>query len=325
MSLGQNYDEDGSPAIQGAFPILRVSGITVFIHWSWLLVAAYQIQYRSKQYDSFLFNVIEYLILFGLVLLHEFGHSLACRSVGGAADRILLWPLGGVAFVKPPERPGPILWSIVAGPLVNAFMVPVLIVSGTLLRDSGAGLTNPDLLRLLETVFNINLGLLCFNLIPVYPLDGGQILRSLLWFPLGRAKSLLVTAIIGFVGVGLLILMVLGPILAGSSSGMAGAGWLIVVLIFIIMSCWRGLVSALAMAKIDRMPHREEFACPDCGEPPLVGTNWQCNRCQTSFDTFQTNATCPNCGTLFLSTRCPECGVSHPMSKWKKAPVRREF
>ena len=46
------------------------------------------------------------LALFLIVLMHEFGHSLACRSVGGRADRILLWPLGGAAFVKPPHRPG---------------------------------------------------------------------------------------------------------------------------------------------------------------------------------------------------------------------------
>ena len=64
-------------------------------------------------------NVLEYLALFGIVLLHEFGHALACRQVGGTADRIMLWPLGGVAYVNPPSRPGATLWSLAAGPLVN--------------------------------------------------------------------------------------------------------------------------------------------------------------------------------------------------------------
>ena len=47
-----------------------------------------------------------YLALFSIVLLHEFGHALACRQVGGKADQIVLWPLGGVAYVAPPPRPG---------------------------------------------------------------------------------------------------------------------------------------------------------------------------------------------------------------------------
>jgi Zn-dependent protease len=58
-------------------------------------------------------------------LFHEFGHALACRQVGGQADLIVLWPLGGVAYVSPPPRPGALLWRIAAGPLVNVLLVPV--------------------------------------------------------------------------------------------------------------------------------------------------------------------------------------------------------
>ena len=72
--------------------------------------------------------MLEYLALFVIVLLHEFGHALACRQVGGQADQIVLWPLGGVAYVAPPPRPGATLWSIAAGPLVNVVLVPVLTI-----------------------------------------------------------------------------------------------------------------------------------------------------------------------------------------------------
>ena len=61
---------------------------------------------------------------FLIVLLHEFGHALACRQVGGTANQIVLWPLGGVAYVNPPQRPGATLWSIAAGPLVNVALLP---------------------------------------------------------------------------------------------------------------------------------------------------------------------------------------------------------
>ncbi len=79
-------------------------------------------------YSSVTWNVLEYLALFLIVTIHEFGHALACRQVGGTANQIVLWPLGGVAYVDPPPRPGATLWSIAAGPLVNVALLPVLYV-----------------------------------------------------------------------------------------------------------------------------------------------------------------------------------------------------
>src|SRR3954470_6909181 len=119
------------------FRLFRLFGIDVFLHWSWIVVGALEIQYRRGQYSSVGWNVAEYLALFAIVLLHEFGHALACRQVGGRADRILLWPLGGVAFVDPPPRPGATLWSIAAGPLVNVALIPVLFALNAAARSSG--------------------------------------------------------------------------------------------------------------------------------------------------------------------------------------------
>ena len=107
------------PGQQGSIRLFRFAGIDLFLHWSWFLVAAYAVSDRSKAYKSVIWPALEYVALFGIVLLHEFGHALACRSVGGKADKIVLWPFGGVAYVSPPPRPGPTLWSIAAGPLVN--------------------------------------------------------------------------------------------------------------------------------------------------------------------------------------------------------------
>src|SRR5208282_4294037 len=100
---------------------------------------------------------------FAIVLMHEFGHALACKSVGGQADRIVLWPLGGVAYVRPPMRPGAMLWSIVAGPLVNVLLLPVTIAFTWL------PLQNPDLAHFVQMVAYINIGLLIFNILPIYP------------------------------------------------------------------------------------------------------------------------------------------------------------
>ena len=125
---------------RGSIRLFRFSGIDVFLHWSWFLVAAYEIQSRTTRYSSISWNVLEYLALFLIVMLHEFGHALACRQVGGTSDQIVLWPLGGVAYVNPPQRPGATLWSLAAGPLVNVALLPILYALDLVSR-SGAGRT----------------------------------------------------------------------------------------------------------------------------------------------------------------------------------------
>src|SRR5271167_3240258 len=152
------------PNRQGSIRLFRFDGIDVFLHWSWFLVAAFEISNRTGRYSSLTWNVLEYLALFLIVMLHEFGHALACRQVGGTANQIVLWPLGGVAYVNPPPRPGATLWSITAGPLVNVVMVPVLSALGILSRSLGWAQTQPDV-RLLHSIWIINWGLLLFNLL----------------------------------------------------------------------------------------------------------------------------------------------------------------
>ena len=186
---------------QGSIRLFRVAGIDLYLHWSWFLVAAYEISGRSQNYSSVAWNVLEYLSLFLIVMMHEFGHALACRQVGGTANRIVLWPLGGVAYVDPPPRPGATLWSIAAGPLVNVALIPVLAGLGVLSRSMNWTATMPNADALLHAVWIIDISLLVFNMLPIYPLDGGQILRSLLWFLMGRGRSLMAATIIGFIGV----------------------------------------------------------------------------------------------------------------------------
>src|SRR2546426_740976 len=109
----------------GALRLFRVGGIDLFLHWSWFLAAAFEIGGGTKSYSSRTWNALEYLALFLIVTLHEFGHALACRQVGGTANRIVLWPLGGVAYVNPPPRPGATLWSIAAGAPGDGALLPV--------------------------------------------------------------------------------------------------------------------------------------------------------------------------------------------------------
>jgi Zn-dependent protease len=299
------------PTRQGSVRLFQFAGITVYLHWLWFAVAFYGITTRVKGYTSVLWPALEYLALFALVLTHEFGHALACRSVGGKAEQIVLWPLGGVAYVSPPPRPGPVLWSIAAGPLVNVVLAPLFLVLWVLGNHAGWAEVAPNAFSLLQAVCFMNLGLLAFNLLPVYPLDGGQILQALLWFVLGRARSLMVTTAIGFVGVaGLLAL-----------AWWAQSWWMAIVAVFILMNCWRGLAQARLLAKIAKLPRRSGFACPACNQPPASGPYWRCAKCLKGFDTFESNSTCPHCGTEYPVTQCLDCGSAHPMAQWVLSPA----
>ena len=120
----------------GVIRLFRFAGIDVYLHFTWFLVAAIFMSDYMRRYQSPIWGVLEYISLFVIVLVHEFGHALACRQVGGVANRIVLWPLGGVAFVNPPRRPGAYLWSIAAGPLVNVALIPVLAAAGNLVSQS---------------------------------------------------------------------------------------------------------------------------------------------------------------------------------------------
>jgi Zn-dependent protease len=193
------------PTQGGSIRLFRVAGIDVFLHWSWFLAAVYVVQVWRSAFSSPIWALLLYLGLFVLVTMHEFGHALACRQVGGRAERIVLWPLGGIAFVSPPPRAGAMLWSIAAGPMVNVLLVPIFAFAQHVAVRAGWSNTN-DAYRILHELAGINVMLLKFNLLPIYPLDGGQIVRALLWFPLGQIRSLFIAAGIGFVGGGGLLL-----------------------------------------------------------------------------------------------------------------------
>ncbi len=228
---------NGLSDTSGSLRLFRAFGIDVYVHWSWFIIAAFMYQFVGVRNPPWFIAV--YLSLFAIVVMHEFGHALACRSVGGFVKHIVLWPLGGVAFVRPPERPGPTLWTIAAGPLVNVALVPVTWVLWMTLGQGVTAMSPDDLLgSYLLALMVMNLVLLVFNMLPIYPLDGGQVFQSILWFIVGRARSIRIAATTG---------MVLGVILGAVA--FAYERWFIVVIAaFILMQAYNGIQYARYLA-----------------------------------------------------------------------------
>ncbi len=290
------------PSTRQQFRLFKAFGITVSLHWTWFLVAVFQLERRGPGMPLGL-AIAEYLALFAMVLMHEFGHALACRQVGGSARDIILWPLGGVAFVSPPQRPGATLWSIAAGPLVN-LVLALPLTAALFLRDSLA--MSPAMVRFVWDVWSINIVLFVFNVLPVYPLDGGQILRSLLWFVFGRVKSLWIASVVGVIGaVGFIGYAVLEQSL-----------WMGVIALFILSQCWAGFKEARLLKQIEAIPRHNAFACPGCNAHPMQAPVWVCGNCQKTFDPFLHGGTCPACGHTLDSVTCPDCRQAHSLAGW---------
>ncbi|MGC8624764.1 MAG: site-2 protease family protein [Phycisphaerae bacterium] len=307
----------------GSIRLFKILGITVYLHISWFLILLFEMSTAGHYYSSPVWQFLEIVALFGIVLIHEFGHALACRSVGGQADTIILWPFGGFAYVSPPWRPGAMLWSIVAGPLVNVILIPITIgifwlavaphvplTAGNfahLLLYTPASVGNMG--RFLSRVVLINIILLIFNMLPVYPLDGGKILWSLLWFVTGEGLALRIASVVGLVGSGLLALLAF-------NSGQIYMMLLSAFLIYEAVSAYRQSSRIIARNKL---PRHTLAHCPNCDESPPVGTFWTCGHCGTHFDMFASpRAQCPQCGASYINTeiQCPECRSVSPVSAW---------
>ncbi len=207
--------------LNGSVPLFTAFGIRVRAHSSLVILAPLVIVFGIGNFGSSMGDRLEFIAaLFLIVLVHEFGHCFTARWVGGHAEDILMSPIGGLAFAHPPRRPLPTFLTVAGGPAVNVILC---ILAGAFLSAIKWGvpinlfhlnqvdavsyftllLENPAFFyfsRFILWMFIISWGLLLFNLLPIYPLDGGQMLQAILWPHIGYYKSMKFAAITGMVG-----------------------------------------------------------------------------------------------------------------------------
>jgi Zn-dependent protease len=173
----------------------RWHGVHVRLHVFFVLfaVVALHLATRTPNHPLLWLTLTGLGLLLASVLAHEFGHCLAAWRLGGGADQILIWPFGGLISASAPHEPYNELAIAVAGPFVNLatclLIAPLLMI---LFHQPLLPLLNPlapplgeDVLLSWQTglawAFWINWLLVLVNLLPAYPLDGGRVLRALLW------------------------------------------------------------------------------------------------------------------------------------------------
>ena len=217
-------------------PLFKLAGFQIALDWSWLIIAVlitwtlatgvfpyYYPDLTPAAYWSM--GVIAALGLFGSIILHELGHATVARRYGLPIRRITLFIFGGVAEMEAePERPAVEFWVAIAGPIVS-FLVG-LVCWLLLQAAAGAGAGVP-VVGVLAYLASINVILAVFNLVPAFPLDGGRILRAVLWYWKGSLRW--ATRIASVIGGGFgILLIVLGVyrVLIGDFVG--GMWWFLI-------------------------------------------------------------------------------------------------
>jgi Zn-dependent protease/CBS domain-containing protein len=221
--------------VGSSFRLAQVAGIEIRVHWSWLLVAALIVWSLSAgvfpetnpglpdgAYVAM--ALVAALLFFASILLHELGHAVQSKREHVAIDGIVLWAFGGVALMRAePPSAGAELRIALAGPAVSLVLGVVFVLAALALPLA------PGVDGVAFWLGQMNLYLLVFNLLPAFPLDGGRVLRAVLWARRRDfASATLTAAAFGrgfgqlFVGAGLALTIVVG---AFGGLWLAFTGW----------------------------------------------------------------------------------------------------
>jgi Zn-dependent protease/CBS domain-containing protein len=177
--------------------ILRLAGIPIYLDLSWLfilLLITWSLEETFRQslpdYQAvsyWVMGLVTAVAFFVCILLHELGHSLVARSSGIPIRGITLFLFGGVAeMTSEPPSAAKEFWMAIAGPVVSLVLGILFLILALVGNQSD---WSPAIIAILEYLGSINLVVLAFNLIPGFPLDGGRVLRSILWASTGSLRK----------------------------------------------------------------------------------------------------------------------------------------
>lgn len=202
--------------LNGSIRLFRVAGIQLSVHNTFFLLLAYYAWQGWSEAESYggsglggaLESASSILFLFVFVVLHEFGHAFAARHYGIAVPRIVLLPIGGMAQMSAlPRNPWQEFVITIAGPAVNFAIIGLLMIVAPFPTEQIMGYVRAFLGMNVEAGTNMYLGwpqfimlvnllMGTFNLIPVFPMDGGRMLRAMLATRLPYVKATFVAATI---------------------------------------------------------------------------------------------------------------------------------
>jgi len=247
--------------------IARIAGIPVGVSPWWLVIVVLITWSLGASYfpeeihgiapgASYALGLASALLLFASILAHELGHAIVARRHGIEVEEIDLWLLGGVSRMRGEAHdPDDELRYALAGPAVTAVIAVCFGALALLLPSS----TPAAVRALVEYQALVNGLILVFNLLPAFPLDGGRVLRSLLWRRSGEIGRSTETAASVGRGFGYVMIALGGlELLSGAPEGL----WLALIGFFIVMAAGQQAMGAQAQAALSGVHASELMSTP---------------------------------------------------------------
>jgi stage IV sporulation protein FB len=240
--------------VSGSVPMFQIFGIRFRAHASLIIFILAVILLDWDKTFRIEVRALSMAVLMGSVILHELGHCFIARRLGGHADEALLWPLGGLLPPEVPHRPLAAFLTAAAGPGVNLFLcVGSAVAFYFLVPTAEMRLAFPhagheivpfypfhgptpdfhwhwsDPAFYCWWIFFVNYRLLLLSLLPIFPMDGGQILQAFIWSVAGHFRAMVMATSVGMAGA-----------VAGGLVSLATRAWFLAALmIFCFYECYR--------------------------------------------------------------------------------------
>jgi len=220
--------------MKGSLRIARIAGIDIGIHYTWIIIFiliswSLAVGYFPAEYpgwDGLIYwatAVAAALLLFVSVLVHELAHSLVARSRGVPVKSITLFLLGGLSNLESePEKPGVEFSIAIVGPLTSIALAG-LFWALDLTGLAAAGPAKATIVYMIE----INVLLAAFNILPGFPLDGGRVLRAILWGATNNLQK--ATNIASAIGQVFGWMMIAGGVFLALTDNIMGGVWLVFI------------------------------------------------------------------------------------------------
>src|SRR5437867_3315279 len=182
--------------MEAQIKLFRIFGIQIGLHYSWLLIAllvalslAGQFAATNPQWGATVIwtvSILTAILFFVTIVLHELSHAAIAKMRGLPVKSITLFALGGVAQIeKEASDPKTEFWMGIAGPIASALIGALCIGLASVFGWAPAARHQSPQLAMLVWLGIINISLAVFNMIPGFPLDGGRVLRAIVWWIVG--------------------------------------------------------------------------------------------------------------------------------------------
>lgn len=217
--------------------IAKIFGVTITLDLSWFLILILvtwifavnlgDIVGTSSIFINILLGLFGALLFFGSIVLHELSHTITARKNGLPISKITLFLFGGVSSLsKEPPTPAIELKMALAGPAASIIIGFVFILIAPLVQSASLALS-----MLFQSLGYINFFLAVFNLLPGFPLDGGRVLRALIWRKTGNLRR--ATYFAALSGQSIAVVLIILGALEFLLVGLFGGIWLAMIGFFL--------------------------------------------------------------------------------------------